>query len=277
MGSRLSPDVQQLVPTRYRNPRQLADGGVLVVGASASGIQLADEIARSGRQVTVAVGRHTRLPRSYRGHDIMCWLDEMGIFDDTVADVRDVDSARQLPSFQLVGRSDHGSIDLGMLQERGVRLVGRAVGAEGGTVRFADDLADVIGAADAKMTQILGRVDDYVDQLGLTKKVEGPDRRSRVEPAPAPTSIDLRTEGIGTVLWATGYRRNYSWLKVPVLDERGELIHDGGITSAPGLYALGLRFLRRRNSSFIDGVGQDAVELGEHLAQRLEDRSRAAA
>jgi putative flavoprotein involved in K+ transport len=275
MGARLPSDVLQLVPTRYRNPGQLPAAGVLVVGASASGVQLADAIHRSGRPVTLAVGRHIRLPRRYRGKDILWWLDAMGIFDETIEGVFDGEVSRRQPSLQLVGRPDHSSLDLNVLQDEGVRLAGRAVAVEGATVSFADDLVATTAAADVKLAQLRARIDAFVlaDRTGLAGTVGEAEPFVPTWPAalaaPAPESIDLRSAGIATVLWATGFRRRYPWLKVPVLDERGELRHRGGLTPAPGVYAIGLNFLRRRKSSFIDGVGDDASFLAGHIAGRL--------
>jgi putative flavoprotein involved in K+ transport len=268
-GSRLSRDIAQLVPSRYRNPAQLPDGGVLVVGASASGIQLADEIHRSGRAVTLSVGRHIRLPRRYRGKDILFWLDALGLLDETIDDVYDVEASRSQPSLQLVGRDDHRSIHLMDLQERGVELVGRAVGADAGSVTFADDLVAYTAAADAKLASLLARIDAFVERRGLASSVGEPEPfRPFFWPAPAPTEIDLRRAGISTVLWTTGFRRRYPWLHVPVLDAKGEIRHRGGVTDVPGLYVLGLPFQRRRKSAFIDGVGRDACELAAHIQTR---------
>jgi putative flavoprotein involved in K+ transport len=265
------PDgVAQVVPASYRNPGQLPEGRVLVVGASATGVQLADEIHASGRPVTLAVGRHTRLPRVYRGRDILWWLDTMGVFDEGTDDVFDLDISRNQPSLQLVGRPDHATLDLPTLQSRGVRLVGRAEGATDDRVFFSDDLVAHTAAADARLARLIQRIDIFAAHTGLESQVGPPEPfQPFFWPAPAPTEIDLREEGIRTVVWATGFRRLYPWLKVPVLDERGEIRHAGGVTPVPGLYVIGLYFLRRRKSSFIDGVGQDAMELATHLAAHL--------
>jgi putative flavoprotein involved in K+ transport len=266
----LPDDVVQVLPTRYRNPRQLPEGRVLVVGASASGVQLADEIHASGRPVTLAVGRHTRLPRVYRGRDILWWLDAMGILDESADEVFDVAISRRQPSLQLVGRPDRATLDLPALQERGVRLVGRASGAAGGRVFFADDLVAQTVAADARLARLVQRIDIFAARTGLDAEVgEAEPFRPFLWPAAAPTEVDLRDEDIRTVVWATGFRRLYPWLKVPIVDDRGEIRHEGGVTPAPGLYVIGLNFLRRRNSSFIDGVGRDAMDLTAHLAAYL--------
>jgi putative flavoprotein involved in K+ transport len=270
MARGLDPEVVQVVPARYRNPRELPEGGVLVVGASSTGIQLADEIHASGRPVTLAVGRHTRLPRVYRGRDILWWLDSMGLFDESIDDVLDPAASRAQPSLQLVGRPDRATLDLPALESRGVRLVGRVVGAEGSRLGLADDLVAHTAAADARLARLLQRIDVFAARTGLDAE-SGPAEAFRpfLWPASAPTAIDLRADGIRTVVWATGFRRLYPWLKVPVLDERGEIRHRGGVTACPGLYVIGLYFLRRRKSSFIDGVGRDAMDLAAHLAAHL--------
>ena len=274
MAGDFSPSVHQIVPSNYRNPYQLPEGGVLVVGASASGIQLAREIHQSGRPVTLAVGRHTRMPRHYRGRDISWWLECAGLLGERTEETFDLESARKQPSLQLVGTPDHLTIDLGVLQDDGVRLVGRAEAASGHHVRFRADLQETMAAAERKLDRVLGRIDAFIDETLMS--AESPDRAPAIRANGATTEIDLSDAGIQTIVWATGFRRRYPWLHVPVLDIRGELIHRGGITPAPGLYALGLNFLRRRNSSFMDGVGQDARELADQIAARFATSSIAA-
>jgi putative flavoprotein involved in K+ transport len=274
LAAGLPDDVVQVVPTRYRNPGELPPGGALVVGASATGLQLAAEIHRSGRPVTLAVGRHVRLPRTYRGRDVMWWLDRAGVLADGAADVADLEAARRQPSLQLVGSPERRALDLGVLQEMGVRLVGRAVAAEGGRVLLADDLATSLAAADSRLARLLRRLDAHIAGTG-EEVVPAAEPIRTIRPARAPSAIDLRAADVRTVLWATGYRRSYPWLRLPVLDARGEIRHDGGITAEPGLYVLGLQFLRRRKSSWLDGVGDDARALADHLARRLPRRHAA--
>jgi putative flavoprotein involved in K+ transport len=266
IAERLPADVRQVVPSEYKNPAQLADGGVIVVGAAATGIQLASEIHASGRPVTLSVARHTRLPRTYRGRDILWWLERMGVFDERAEDVADLHASRTQPSLQLVGTPDRRTLDLGVIAEEGVRLAGRMAGIEAGTVRFADDLLESTVAADVKLARLRLRIDAYAGETGLDAEVSPPEPFERVDVSEGPASIDLRGEGIRTVLWATGFVRKYPWLRVPVLDPEGEIRHRGGITPVPGLYVLGLRFLRRRNSSFIDGQAKDAAEIADHIA-----------
>jgi len=248
-----------------------------VVGASATGIQLASEIHASGRPVALSVGRHVRLPRHYRGKDIFWWLEGMGTLDRSTREVRDLEAARAEPSLQLVGTPDHRSLDLGMLQDAGVRLTGRLVDAEGPRVSFADDLADTVRTADAKVSRQLRRIDTYIREAGLDHVLPAGEPMRPLRLRAADTTLHLRDAGIRTVLWATGYRRAYPWLRVPVLDERGEIRHDGGVTPQDGLYVLGLNFLRRRKSSFIDGVGADARAIATHIHARSAGCRRAVA
>lgn len=271
MANRLDGGVHQVVPGLYRNPATLPAGGVLIVGASATGIQLADEIQASGRQVVLSTGQHIRVPRRYRGRDIMWWLDRAGILDETEESVYDVETSRQAPSFQLVGRSDHATLDLERLRRAGVLIVGRLLSIDGHRLHLDDDLVKTTVAADAKLASLLSRLDRAADDTALGGLV---DEREPFEPlwpsfVRAPTDLHLRSAGIDTVIWATGYRRDYSWLKIPLLDVRGELLHHGGITPRAGVYALGLPFQRTRKSTFIDGVGPDARVLAKHIAERV--------
>ena len=263
----VAPSVLQIAAPDYRRPDQLPAGGVLVVGASATGVQLADEIQRSGRQVTLAVGRHTRLPRIHRGRDILWWLDRLGVLSQSADAVEDIERSRHQPSMQLVGRPDHASLDLGLLHEEGVRLVGRIRDINGHRVSLADDLVSTMAAADIKMAEILTRIDQFIATTGIAAAARAPFNPTWPLAADAPADLDLKREGIETVIWATGCRRAYPWLRVPVLDARGEIRHTGGITPEAGLYVLGLNFQRRRNSSFIDGVGHDAWAIAHEIAQ----------
>lgn len=270
MASALDADLVQLAPGVYRHPDQLPPGGVLVVGASATGIQIADEVQASGRPVTLAVSHHLRLPRMYRGRDILWWFDRMGIFDERADHVHNIDISRHQPSMQLIGRPDHSTLDLPTLEQRGVRLTGRLARIAGTRAFFEDDLIAYTAGADIKLAMLRRRIDEFVDAHDLREQVApAPEFEPWCWPAQAPTDLDLTQEGIRTILWATGYRREYPWLEVPVLDSRGDIRHDGGVTPVPGLYVLGMQFQRRRKSAFIDGVGDDARELAEHVAARL--------
>jgi putative flavoprotein involved in K+ transport len=280
LAAGLDRRVHQVDVTRYRNPAQLPDGGVLVVGASATGVQLAREIHRSGRPVTLAVGSHNRLPRRYRGRDVVWWLDRLGILDRTLADMPEPREARREPSLQLVGGDGGGErggadgaaaadLDLSVLQREGVALAGHLVAADGARVRFAADLPQVVAEADRRMTGVLDRIDRHVAAHGLEARYPADARPAPVALAgPGPGELDLAAAGVASVLWATGYRRVYPWLHAPVLDAEGEIRHQRGRTPLPGLYVLGLQFLIRRRSSFLGGVGRDAAEIADHIAGR---------
>ncbi|HEX6249417.1 MAG TPA: NAD(P)/FAD-dependent oxidoreductase [Nocardioidaceae bacterium] len=253
--------------SRYRNPAGLPDGGVLVVGASSSGVQIADELARSGREVILSVGGHTRMPRRYRGMDIFWWLEQTGRLARTIDDVGDPYAARREPSMQLVGRA-HGkdeNLDLGVLADRGVRLTGRLTALAGMTAGFADDLGESVAEAEARMHRFLDAVDEHVDRTGLSPEVWEPQRPDPVPAVATPSRLDLAREGVSTVLLATGYRPHHPWLEVPVSAPDGHIRQYRGVTPAAGLYVVGQRFQHRRDSGFIDGARHDAAAVVAHL------------
>ncbi|CAN5636484.1 NAD(P)/FAD-dependent oxidoreductase [soil metagenome] len=268
----LPATITSLTAADYRNPGQLPDGGVLVVGASASGIQIAQELHCSGRPVALAVGEHVRMPRTYRGRDILWWMDAAGLLDDRYDEIPDLTRARNLPSMQLVGSSERATVDLNSLARLGVQLVGRLVGIGDGVAQFSGSLPNMFALADLK----LGRLLDTLDAWAIRADVGGVGAPHRcaptVVPADAPLSLDLRAAGIQTVLWANGFRPEFSWLDVPVFDRRGQVRHDGGVGASPGLYLMGMPFLRRRKSTLIDGAAADAADLSDHLVRYLDSR-----
>ncbi len=270
--------VQSLTPLQYKSPAQLPEGEVLVVGASATGVQLANEIQRAGRKVYLATGEHVRVPRTYRGKDIKYWMDVTGALDLDLNSVDDVTRARHVPSLQLIGSPAHETISLNSLQVAGVTVTGRLMGFANGSAQFSGSLANVCSLADLKMNRLLESIDSWIDANGMAANVE-PSYRLRPTEVPAEPllTLDLAKSNINTVIWATGYRPDYSWLNVPVLDGKGRLRHDGGVVDAPGLYAMGLPFMRRRKSSLIDGVGDDARDLSAHLANYLKNETTIAA
>ena len=266
----LPPSIQTFTPKDYRNPAQLPRGGVLVVGASATGTQLAEELQASGRPVTLAVGEHIRVPRVYRGRDISWWMDAAGVMDDPYDEQDDITRARNVPSLQLAGSTDRRTVDLNRLTGLGVRLVGRLAGIRDGKAQFSGSLRNQCAMADLKMNRLLDRIDEWAARTGLDDVV-GPPRRlepTRVEQDP-PLGLDLSSGEIRAVIWATGFRPDYSWLDVPVLDRKGRIRHDGGVVEAPGMYVMGIPFLRRRKSTLIDGAADDARALSAHLAAYL--------
>jgi putative flavoprotein involved in K+ transport len=262
--------IKGMTPMQYRNPDQLDDGGVMVVGASATGVQLAKEIQGSGRQVTLSVGEHVRVPRLYRGRDIKWWMDVTGVMDMHYKEVDDIERARRVPSLQLVGSPERATLNLNVLRETGVEIVGRLVGVRDGKAQFSGSLNNQCTLADLKMNRLLDGIDAWVAVNRMDGEFEAAHRfePTRTDANP-PLNRALADGSVRTVIWATGYRPNYSWLRVPVLDRKGRIRHDGGVVDAPGMYVPGLPFLRRRKSSFIDGVGDDARDLSEHLCAGL--------
>lgn len=262
--------VARLTPFEYRDPAQLPDGGVLVVGASATGVQLAAEIRRSGRPVTLSVGEHVRLPRVYRGRDVLWWMVASGVWDQRYDEVEDLTRARRLPSPQLVGTPERATLDLNALTALGVGLVGKWAMVRDGLALFSGGLRNVFSLADLKMNRLLGTFDEWALTSGREGEFDAPERFApTVPPDSARLQVDLRSGEIRTVVWATGFRPDYGWLDVPVVDEKGHLRHDGGVVDSPGLYALGLPVLRRRKSTFIHGIEDDAREVIDHLAGYL--------
>ena len=268
VAASLPARVRQLTPHQYRGPQDVQPGGVLVVGASATGLQLADELQRAGHDVTIAAGEHVRMPRKYRGHDIQFWMDRTQIMNERYDEVDDLVRARGLPSPQLVGDHEPALLDLNYLQAGGARVVGRLMGINNGMAQFSGSLRNVCALADLKMNRLLGAIDSWV--LGNPVLCDAPERfdATRVDDSPS-LMLRLDDASIRTVIWATGFRPDYSWLQVPVLDRKGGLRHDGGVVDAPGLYVLGLPMMRRRKSSFIHGIEDDAWDITAHIAQYL--------
>lgn len=269
-----APDsgIAQLTAATYRRPQDLPDGRVLVVGASASGAQMADELTAAGREVVLAVGRHTRLPRRYRGQDIMWWLEAMGLFERRLTGHPEPVAALAEPSLQLAGNVDGRDVDLPALQQRGVRLVGRVVSADHRTVHLAADLADTTSAADSRLRRLLQHIDEYAVAAGLGRAIGDREPMRVAQPGVPVGRIYLRRSAVTSVIWATGYRRAYPWLRVPVLDQDGNICHVNGATAASGLYVMGMRWQSRRNSSFLDGVRHDAGIVAGLILDRLGAR-----
>jgi putative flavoprotein involved in K+ transport len=265
LAADLPASIRQLTALRYRNPDQLGDGDgeVLVVGASASGTQIADELARAGRQVTVAGGEHVGLPRTYRGRDIHWWMDVIGQLDERWDEVEDLARARRHTSLQLIGSPERRTLDLNALTGAGVGLVGKLLRIAGPKAQFSGGLRHLVAGADLKQNRLLDRIDEFVAENELEDAVGEPDRPAATRLGAVPTEVPLSR--FDAVIWATGYRPTYPWLDPAAFDQRGRLAHDGGMGAVPGLYVLGLPFLRRRKSSFIDGVGPDATDLAAHL------------
>ena len=253
------PELLSLHSSEYRRPELVPDGPVLVVGACASGQQLALELRQAGRDVVLAAGRHSRAPRRYRGRDMFEWAHIFGDWDRTIDEMPDVEAAKRVPLFPLSGANGGEDLGLDRLAAAGVTITGQLMGFAGGRAIFADDLEANVAAADARLRKFLRRVDTHPVAEGFE-----PEPPPDVIVSPGPRTLDLRQ--LSAVIWATGFRRSYPWLHVPgVLDRRGEIVQRRGVTRAAGLYTLGLAYQYRRNSHFIGGVGQDA----EMVAQAI--------
>jgi putative flavoprotein involved in K+ transport len=269
VAAALPAGVHQTTPKTYQRPDDLPEGRVLVVGASASGVQLARELHQSGRPVTLAVGNHVRLPRRYRGLNIHDWFDMMGTLERRWDEIDDIEAARAAPSLQLVGTPSGETIDLELLQREGVQLAGRVTSVTDHEIGFDDSLRSVTADADRRQDLLLSRIDRWAHHHGLEREIDPIERPPHVVASDGPERLTL--DSVSTVLWATGYRPDYSWLDLPVVDAGGAIDHDGGIVhGAPGLYLMGLPVMRTRKSTYIDGVGDDARDLALDMAHALD-------
>jgi putative flavoprotein involved in K+ transport len=268
------PGVLQISAQQYRNPSRLHEGPVLVVGASATGLQLAEEIGQSGHQVTLAVGEHVRMPRVYRGRDVQWWMLASGVLDQRIEDTDDPLRARRVPSPQLVGTPERATLDLNALRTQDIEIVGRLAGVRDGNALFSGSLRNACSLADLKMNRLLDAFDQWADDNGIVAEVGPADRYAPTVVGPSPRLSCSLGKEIKTIVWATGFKPDYSWLHVPVFDRRNKLKHDRGIVDAPGLYVLGLPYLRRRKSSFIHGAEDDVNELSAHLSNYLDLTAR---
>jgi putative flavoprotein involved in K+ transport len=265
--------VEQLHASRYRAPELLAPGGVLVVGAGPSGHQIADELARARRRVVLAVGRHARIVRRYRGRDIWAWLDALGDLSRSLDEPARRTRGGPRPALPLDGRQGGRTIDLGVLAEAGVRIAGRLEGFAGSHALFESGLEATIAEADDRLGRLLGRIDDHIDSRADAQAFPPSERIAPIQ-VPSPVSrIDLAAEGISAIVWATGYRRHFPWLRIPeVIAGDGGILHDRGRTVVPGLYVLGMRWQSRMTSHQIGGVGADATFLAAQIAVGADGR-----
>lgn len=273
IAGRLSFDIASLHSSQYRSPGVIPDGGVLVVGSSPSGLQIAEELRRAGRKVILSSGAHTRVPRRWRGHDIFWWLSRLGKFSERASEVANLEAEIRQPNVQLAGRPS--DCDLPLMQALGIRLAGRVDGVEGGHVFFRDDLAESVTSADQRMAHILAAIDRFDGRPTNIGNIDF--RRVDLAANGAPRMLSLRNENIRTVIWATGFRRAFPWIELPVLRQDGEIRQTGGVTAVPGLYTLGFRFQCKRDSHFFGGVGTDALEIAGHVARFLGASLRQAA
>jgi len=261
----LAPEVLQIHAGDYRNPHRLPEGAVLVIGSGASGCQIADELIEAGRHTYLSVGRHQRAPRSYRGRDAFWWRRELGLLDQTAAEVP---HERRLPPPLVTGVHGGYDVDLRQSAARGLSLLGHLQDISDGRLHFADDLEASLRAGDRSLEEFVSRIDAHVALTGLDVQA-APDRQRAAAPAAARsrTKLDTRADRIGSVIWASGYNFDFGWIELPeVFDADGTPIHRRGVTETAGLYFLGLPWLHKRKSTFLAGVGEDAAHIAATIA-----------
>ncbi len=258
--------ISQIHSFDYHNPEQLQDGAVLVVGAGSSGAQIADELLRSGRKVYLSIGPHDRPPRSYRGKDFVWWLGTLGKWQ-----MKTPPAGKEHVTIAVSGAYGGSTLDFRKIANRGMVLLGMTGAYDSGVISIADDLAKNIADGDANYLGLLAEADAYIDSHGLdlppeeNAKIIGPDPDCMKAPI---RQIDLAKQGINTIIWATGYVQDFSWLKVDAFDVDGKPMHDRGVAKADGIYFLGLPWLSMRGSSFIWGVWEDAKYLAAQISAR---------
>lgn len=265
LADRLSDSITQLHSSRYRNPAAMPDGAVLVVGSGQSGAQIAEDLHLAGREVHLCVGSAPRVARSYRGRDVVAWLDDMGHYDLPIDRHPMGLRARREPNHYVTGRDGGHDIDLRAFGRDGMHLHGRMTGVSGGRLELADDLRENLDGADGTCDRIKDAIDEWIGEHGVQAPTEA---RYEAVWAPRPdgaTELDLEAAGISTVVWATGYVADWSWVRLPAFDGTGYPTHRQGVTSVPGLYVLGLPWLYTWGSGRFGGIARDA----EHVAGRI--------
>lgn len=263
----LASGIHQIHSSEYRNPDKLVPGGVLVVGSAQSGCQIADELIGSGRKVYLATGGSDRLPRRYRGIDSFWWSDQLGVFNETV-DSLPSPAARFRPNPHISGNNGGKTLGLHELAKAGVNLLGRLKAADNKTVFLEKDLRDNIEKADNFEDQFIRSVDRLIEEKGIDLPEEKNRREGSAYRINPPAELDLEKAGVSTIIWATGFKHDYSWIHLPVYDDSGYPVQDQGVTFYPGLYFVGLHWLHTRQSGLLSGVGSDAAHVAEHIMKR---------
>ncbi|MFF1654703.1 MSMEG_0569 family flavin-dependent oxidoreductase [Streptomyces sp. NPDC058249] len=272
MAERLPAGVEQIHSSRYRNPEQLPEGAVLVVGTGQSGCQIAEDLHLAGRQVHLAVGSAPRVARFYRGRDCVAWLDDMGYYNKGIDEFDDAGAVRMRVNHYVTGRDGGRDIDLRAFARDGMRLYGRLTGIDGATLDFADDLKVNLDRADAVAEGIKDSIDAHITAQGIEAPVE-PRYVPVWEPSEQPDALDLAEAGITSVVWSTGFTRDHRWIEIPAFDGRGYPMHWRGATSTPGLHFLGLPWQHSWGSGRFESVGRDAEFLADHIdaSRRMTD------
>ena len=277
MAEAIDPGIIQLHTDAYRNPAKLPAGGVVVVGGGSSGGQIAAELAQSGRQVYLALGSCTWLMRRYRGRDITGWNDATGFSSQPVQSLQD--PAARLACLPMLAATDTGEdLTPRILRDMGVVVAGRLGGAAGSLLTFSGDLQATIAAGDGFVAFMKARIDQYIAANGIDAPADvAPSPVSTLDREPPIRELDLRAAGVTSVVWATGYRNDFSWIKGSQLDDQGYPLHQGGVTPEKGLYFMGLPWLNTRGSGIIPGVGDDAEKIVGHIARRTDAAALAGA
>jgi putative flavoprotein involved in K+ transport len=266
IAASLPRDLVQIHAADYRNPSQVPPGAVLLVGSGASGCQVAEELNEAGRRVFFSIGRHERVPRRYRGRDAFWWRRELGTLDQSA---EATPMAMRTPPPLVTGVRGGYDVDLRRYPALGMVLAGRLVDAHDGVAAFAPDLEHSLALGDRTFVEFIRSVDEHVRRTGLDALPAEADTAPITKSAPAvgPTTLDLRAEGIGAVIWATGYGVDFGWVELQIRDAQGSPLHRDGVTAVPGIYFLGLPWLRKRKSSFLAGVGEDAMIIADRIAR----------
>ncbi|MFK8185807.1 MAG: MSMEG_0569 family flavin-dependent oxidoreductase [Phormidesmis sp.] len=270
MSDRLPHSLLQLHSSEYKNPHSLPDGGVLVVGTGQSGCQIAEDLHLAGKQVHLCVGGAPRSPREYRGKDVVAWLDELGYYDMPIDEHPQKEKVRTKTNHYVTGRGGGREIDLRQFATEGMRLYGRLDEVGDATIAFKDDLAQNLDYADSVAESIKGTIDQYIEK----NRIDAP-----VEPAYAPVwapedgvrSLNLDAENIQTIIWATGYHMNFSWIAVSAFDDNGYPTHQRGVTTVDGLYFIGLPWLYTWGSGRFSGIARDAAYLSEQISEQIAE------
>jgi putative flavoprotein involved in K+ transport len=274
-GAALGPEITQLHSSSYRNPGSLPDGAVLVVGSGQSGAQIAEDLHLAGREVHLSVGSAPRVARFYRGRDCVAWLEDMGHYDMPIEDHPEGLAARKEPNHYVTGRDGGHDIDLRAMAREGMHLHGRLLGVDGSGLAFAGDLAANLDAADATAERIKDAIDRHIAARGI--EAPGEERYTPVwSPAPGASEDRLALDGVSTIVWATGFRSDWSWVKLPAFDGSGYPTHYRGVTTVPGLYVLGLPWLHTWGSGRFAGIDRDARHVAAHVAEHRAVEAAAA-